>query len=106
MVVDDLRRIVVLTNTSSPAWDQIHQQDKFEKYLNDVKMIYHSIFPFVLCPPELFYNIIHVNRLRSKAMKFKNMEDTMSQVQEAYDILADIQAFSPSGWAETRYFDD
>jgi hypothetical protein len=60
----------------------------------------------VLCPPELFYNIIHVNCLRSKAVKLANFEDNTSQVEDAYRLLADIQAFSPSVWAEARYFDD
>jgi hypothetical protein len=97
----------VLSNTISPAWDQIDVRGASEQQLSDVKAIYGQIFPFILCPPVLFYNIVRLNQLRNiAAAPTAPGKDNSSQVENAYNILDNIQAFSPSKWAREPHSDE
>lgn len=50
---------------------------------------------------------MHISQLRNRAAASLILsEDYASQVQEAYNILDDIQAFSPNEWAKEPHFDE
>lgn len=61
-----------------------------------------GVFPFQMCPPSLFAEIIKINHLRMRAIKYEpnGIEDNLSQA--AYRILIRIQEFSPEQWAESK----
>lgn len=61
--------------------------------------MYSLVFPYVLCPPTLFIEVIRINRLRQNIVG-SPFEDLDQHVLEAHDILARVEAFSPDDWAQ------
>lgn len=61
--------------------------------------MYSLIFPYILCPPTLFIEVIRINRLRQEVSTsfFENLEQYSL---DAHDILARIEAFAPEDWAQ------
>jgi hypothetical protein len=70
----------------------------FEQSVEDVADFYSLIFPYTLCPPELYFDILRTTELRTRAMISKSVEPGLEL--EAYEILARIEAFSPEEWAQ------
>lgn len=58
-------------------------------------------YPFQMCPPTLFAEIIKINHIRMQAAE---IEPTMIEdfSQEAFKILKCVSAFSPQLWAESK----
>ena len=60
-----------------------------------------GIFPFQMCPPPLFAEIVKINRLRMRATKH-GAPGANDLSREAYGILSRIHNFSPEHWAESK----
>ena len=58
-------------------------------------------FPFQMCPPLLFAEIIKINYLRMRATKHELIE-AERLLEEAYGSLSHIHGFSPEQWAESK----
>jgi hypothetical protein len=61
-----------------------------------------GLFPFQMCPPHLFAEIVKINylRMRATALEFRRAEE-LSQL--AYEMLGRIDDFSPTQWAESKF---
>lgn len=97
--------IVSLANTCSPSWDQVEISNTAEDITGDIIGIYSLIFPYTLCPPELFTEMLRTNRLRAIASAAVlqcdfNLEHTL----EAHDLLTRIDTFSAEEWAQPGTF--
>jgi len=93
--------IVVMANTCSPSWDQIEMSGTPESNLEIIQSMYNLIFPFVLCPPTLFVDIVRVNQLRQKASPSLFLGDLdPAHCLEAHDLLGNIESFVPEDWAQ------
>lgn len=77
--------------------DQRHRA--LDKHIREVEKMYSLIFPYVLCPPSLFIEMIRINHLRQEitASPFENEDQHTLQ---ALDILARVEAFVPEDWAQ------
>ncbi|KAJ4374821.1 hypothetical protein N0V83_001898 [Neocucurbitaria cava] len=91
-----------------PSWDQIDITTYPEKTIEDVMDTYSFIFPYILCPPELFRELLRTNHLRQKASAPMMLcEIEPEHVLEAHDLLARIEAFVPEDWAQPgQYYDE
>ncbi|KAL6710639.1 hypothetical protein ACN47E_008687 [Coniothyrium glycines] len=99
--------IVILANTCSPSWDQITISATTDGIIEDVQAVYSLIFPYTLCPPELFSDIMRVNELRLKASaSMINCEIDPDHELEAHDLLRRIERFDPEDWAQPGAFVD
>ncbi|KAL2256460.1 hypothetical protein VTK26DRAFT_1631 [Humicola hyalothermophila] len=71
--------------------------------------------PFQMCPPALFAEIVKINHLRKRALETANAANTppaevngntkaasKNHTEEAYQLLASINLFSPEQWAEPK----
>ncbi|KAF1915756.1 hypothetical protein BDU57DRAFT_586971 [Ampelomyces quisqualis] len=102
--------IIILTtaNTCSPAWDQLNLCGDPEQNFKDIEEIYNLLFPYTLCPPALFFDIMRISQLRQKAsivLFSGDMES--SHALEAHDLLNHIEAFRPEDWAQpNEYYED
>jgi hypothetical protein len=66
-----------------------------------VSSVYDLIFPYTLCPRELFVEILQINQLRTKASAAMLLYDgDPAHALEAHDLTARIDAFSPEDWAQ------
>lgn len=90
---------MTFSNSLGPAADQISITEPLEQHIEDVEKLYSLIFPFVLCPPTLFVEIIRVNRLRWEATNAP-FDDPSRHTLDAHDILARVEAFEPEDWAQ------
>lgn len=98
-------RVVILGNTCSPSWDQISISMKPDEQIEEVKELYSLIFPYALCPPDLFLEVIRVNQLRLKASAGMLVcEIDPDHTLEAHDLLHRIEAFCPENWAQPGEF--
>lgn len=61
--------------------------------------MYSLIFPYILCPPTLFIEVIRINRLRQEVVA-SPFEDPAQHELNAHDILARVEAFIPEDWAQ------
>ncbi|CAN9434307.1 unnamed protein product [Alternaria alternata] len=99
--------IVSVANTCSPSWDQVEINSTADDVTEDITSIYSLIFPYTLCPPELFTEMLHINRLRAKASAAVLQCDfDVDHTLKAYDLLARIEAFSVEDWAQPGTFYD
>ncbi|CAN9177468.1 unnamed protein product [Alternaria alternata] len=99
--------IVSVANTCSPSWDQVEINSTADDVTEDITSIYSLIFPYTLCPPELFTEMLHTNRLRAKASAAVLQCDfDVDHTLKAYDLLARIEAFSVEDWAQPGTFYD
>ncbi|KAL1794212.1 hypothetical protein ACET3X_007633 [Alternaria dauci] len=93
--------IVSMANTCSPSWDQVEMSSTADDVTDDIMGIYSLIFPYTLCPPELFTEILCVNRLRAKASAaVLECDFDADHTLQAYDLLARIETFSVEDWAQ------
>jgi hypothetical protein len=97
--------IVSLANTCSPSWDQVDISTTADDMTEEMTGVYSLIFPYTLCPPELFTEILQTNQLRAKAaatMWQGNLDP--NHTLEAYELLGRIEAFSAEDWALSGTF--
>jgi hypothetical protein len=100
--------ILTTANTCSPAWDQLELCGDPDQNLLDLETFYDLLFPYLLCPPSLFFTVHRISHLRQKAsiVLFSGDMDS-SHVLEAHDLLGEIEAFSPEDWAQPgEFYDD
>jgi hypothetical protein len=92
--------VINVGNVFSPSWDQIRISSftSFEQTIKDVADLYSLMFPYTLCPPELYFDMLKTTELRGEASRAGG-EDPWVLV-EAYEILARVEAFKPEDWAE------
>jgi len=90
---------VTFSNCLGPGVGQINITEPLEQHLKEVDKVYGLLFPYILCPPSLFHEIIRINHLRQQivASPFENVNQ---QALDAHDILARIEAFVPEDWAQ------
>jgi len=97
--------IVSLSNTCSPSWDQVDISNTVEGMTEDITDMYSLIFPYTLCPRELFTEILRTNQLRAKASTAIQLcTFDPDYALEAYDVLSRIEAFSVEDWARAGAF--
>ena len=90
---------MTFSNSLGPGTGQINITEPLEQHLREVDKVYSLIFPYILCPPTLFTEIIRINRLRQEILA-SPFKDTSQRTLEAHDILARIEAFVPEDWAQ------
>lgn len=95
----DTCSIVTFSNSLGPGADQIKITEPLDQHIKEVEKVYSLLFPYVLCPPMLFTEIIRINHLRQEIMT-SPFEDTSQHTLDAHDILARIEAFVPEDWAQ------
>jgi len=94
-----------MDNTCSPSWDQIDITGANRTIIDDVKSVYDLIFPYTLCPQELFIMILEINQLRTKASASLLLyEADPAHALEAHDLISRIERFLPESWAQGRPF--
>lgn len=93
----------MLSNTVSPAGDQLEDCGPPAQQLRDMRALYSLMFPHILCPLALFENIMRINQLRKRAASSTVIK--AAQVKEAQEILDDITAFEPDTWAQNHLFE-
>lgn len=91
--------IATFSNSLGPPVDQIIITEPLEQHIREVEKVYSLIFPYILCPPTLFIEIIRINRLRQDVMTAP-FEDPSQHTLDAHDILARVEAFVPEDWAQ------
>jgi Fungal specific transcription factor domain len=91
--------IAVIGNTTSPASDLAMTSLHVDELDFILEQYGGGIFPFQMCPPPVFAEIIKINHLRMRATKLTGAEDLS---QEAYGIQSRINGFSPEQWAESK----
>ncbi|UPX10496.1 uncharacterized protein EKO05_0001154 [Ascochyta rabiei] len=97
--------IVTFSNSLGPASEHINITKSLEDHVQEVEKVYTLVFPYVLCPPSLFVEIIRINRLRQE-ITASPFEDESQCVLQALDLLARIEAFAPENWAQPgEYYD-
>lgn len=93
--------IISIANTCSPPWDQVDMTGVNDTIIDDVSSMYDLIFPYTLCPRELFVEILQINQLRTKASAAMLLFDIDPvHALEAQDLVVRIEAFSPEAWAQ------
>ncbi len=90
---------MTFSNSLGPGADQINITGPLEQHIKEVEKVYSLIFPYTLCPPTLFIEIIRINRLR-QVIVTSPFKDSDQHTLDAYDILARIEAFAPEDWAQ------
>lgn len=99
--------IVALANTCSPSWDQIEISKDSDNTIDEITEMYSLMFPYTLCPPELFFDMLRTNRLRHKASTALLLCDIdPDHTLEAHDLLTRIETFVPEDWAQPGTFYD
>jgi len=94
-------RVLIYANCTSPASDQILLAASLEEQLADAAEVYDEIFPFTLCPPALFFNIIRISHMRGEASSRLIQGDSIENIfPKALDLLTEIEAFSAQDWAQ------
>ncbi|KAI4932136.1 uncharacterized protein J4E92_004035 [Alternaria infectoria] len=88
-----------------PSWDQVDISNTAEEMTKDITDVYSLIFPYTLCPRELFTEILRTNQLRAKASAAIQLCDfNPNYALEAYGVLGRIEAFSVEDWARAGTF--
>lgn len=93
--------ILTMANTCSPASDQVRTSRVSDDSIADSTDLYDLIFPYILCPPEIFSAVLQINELRAKAStSITSLDGTDFELAlEAQDLLAGIVRFVPEDWA-------
>lgn len=98
---------VVGNTTSSPA-DQIELASRADVIELISEFHGDGLFPILLCPPNLFLEIIRINHLRRQTYMASyhspNREADCTR-DTAEDILLRLSAFSPEEWADSNNSD-
>jgi hypothetical protein len=91
----------VFANSSSPAAIQLITTPSLDTFLADVSEIYEELFPYCLCPPSLYQELIRINYLRYEASQsLFSCDDVTDLTNRAQQILTRIEAFDPRDWAQ------
>lgn len=100
--------IVSMANTCSPSWDQIDISANSGQTIDDIANFYSLMFPYTLCPPVLFLDLLRINELRLKVSTAMMLcEINEDHTLQAHDLLARIEAFVPEDWAQPQtYYDE
>jgi hypothetical protein len=90
--------IVNLGNSCSPSWDQmsISSLTSFEQAVEVVEDLYSLMFPYTLCPPGLYVEMLRTTELRRKAAR-GGVGAVEAEVKE---IRGRVEAFRPEDWAQ------
>lgn len=99
MTMTDPHRIVTFSNSLGPGTGQINITQPLEQHITEIEKLYSLIFPYVLCPPTLFNEVIRINHLRQEILT-SPFDDASQHALDAHDILARIEAFIPEDWAQ------
>ncbi|KAI0177539.1 fungal-specific transcription factor domain-containing protein [Pestalotiopsis sp. NC0098] len=95
--------IAVISNTTSPSLEIGMSDSQLEELHVLLDQYGHNVFAFQLCPPDLFGGIVHINRIRMRAAKHATAGNEVDELRlEAHTILAKIDGFSSSAWAESK----
>jgi hypothetical protein len=90
-----------VSNSTSPAHDQVVLAPTLEEELDDAEELYHEIFPYCFSPPAVFFYVIRISKLRREASQVLILEnDLTGHSQLATNLLLQIQAFSVDDWAQ------
>jgi hypothetical protein len=93
--------VVVYANCSSPAGTQVFTNPSVEDFLSEIDEMYSELFPYGLCPPSLFHELVRINYLRYEASQaLLNYDDVSDLSLRAQECLARIEAFTPHDWAQ------
>lgn len=96
-----LSSVITVSNTTSPAHDQVVLAPTLEQELEDVEELYHEMFPYCLGPPAVIFYIIRISNLRREASQALILQhDLTSLSQLAAHLLSQIQEFSVEDWAQ------
>ncbi|ORY07025.1 fungal-specific transcription factor domain-domain-containing protein [Clohesyomyces aquaticus] len=91
--------IIVIGNTTSPAWDQLDTSE--EGFVDLLAEIYpQGFYPSLLCPTELFLNIFRINHLRAQAWNGVVLNGAAQSAAE--ELLGRIESFSPEEHAASQ----
>uniref|UniRef100_A0A0B7K142 Zn(2)-C6 fungal-type domain-containing protein n=1 Tax=Bionectria ochroleuca TaxID=29856 RepID=A0A0B7K142_BIOOC len=91
--------VLALGNTTSPASSLVMTRSNVEDLDFIIERYGDRTFQFHLLPPPLFAEIVRINHLRMRAASGMVGDDLS---QEAYEILARIEAFSSDSWADSK----
>jgi hypothetical protein len=97
-----------LANTCSPSWNQISLTGTPQQNIDDICELYDLFFPYTLCPPEMYLDILRVSELRRKASAaLLGCEIDLDHSQEAYTLLNRIEGFVVKNWAQPgKHYDE
>lgn len=102
--------IITMANTCSPASDQVQPGIASDDMtIAEYTDLYNHIFPYTLCPPELFTAVLQINDLRAKTSISITSLDArdFSLALEAHNLLNSITSFVPEAWAQPgTYYDE
>lgn len=90
---------MTFSNSLGPGTGHINVTEPLEQHIREIEKLYSLVFPYVLCPPTLFTEIIRINHLRQEILT-SPFDDASQYVLDAHDILARIEAFIPEDWAQ------
>lgn len=90
-----------MSNSTSPAHDQINLAPTLKEELDNVEELYHELFPYILSPPAVFFYVIRISHMRGKVSQAIILEgDLTDYSQLATDLLSQIRSFSVDDWAQ------
>ena len=96
-----LNRVIVSSNSTSPADDQVVLAPTLKDELDNVEELYHELFPYCLCPPPVFFYIIRVSHLRREASQVLVLGDDLTDlILLATDLISQIESFEVKDWAQ------
>jgi hypothetical protein len=92
--------IATFANCSGPPLQQINITEPVEQFVEEVKEMYSLIFPYILCPPELYLEVVRINRLRQVIATSMLMGGDPDYFLAAHDLLSRVELFAPEDWAQ------
>jgi hypothetical protein len=99
--------IATFANCSGPPLQQINITEPAERFLDEVRDMYSLIFPYVLCPPELYLDVIRISHLRQTIATSMLMGGDPDCFLAAHDLLSRVELFVPEGWAQVgEHYDE
>ncbi|KAK4243872.1 hypothetical protein C7999DRAFT_44389 [Corynascus novoguineensis] len=96
--------MAVIGNTTCPAADLSMTRSHLIA-LDVIQKLYRStLTPFQMCPAPLFAEIIRINHLRQRAVRYasQGLGAPNELAQIAHETLNRVHAFSPAHWASTK----
>ncbi|KAJ4299653.1 hypothetical protein N0V90_004899 [Kalmusia sp. IMI 367209] len=100
--------VVISSNCTSPAHDQVVIAPTVHEELENITELYQELFPYCLCPPPVFHHIVRVSHLRREAsQRLIEGGDITDLTLKAAELLSQIEAFGVRDWAQPGAdFDD
>jgi hypothetical protein len=93
--------MVIVANTTSPSWDQVVFNGTLQQNIDHFAEIYCLMYPYTLCPPSLFFEILRINALRQEASVWSTERGVdPNHSHTVYDLLYRIETFEPGSWAQ------